>query len=105
MAIAKAVQRPISPFKQASARDLESIETDHKKNKEILIHTINDLLVLRARYSPDISLLAYPASPRGTDDYLHYTASELDRFADEAARAYIAMGLLVKVRTSCYSLS
>ena len=68
--------------------------------------TVNDLLVQKALSSPDLPLLAYPGSLKGIDDYVHYTARDLDRFADEAAKAYIAMGVPVKVRSFyCFSVS
>jgi len=101
MAIAKTLQRPISPFKQASAQELETVNgavLNAKPNKEeTLIYTTNNLLAQRAQPALDVAFLAYPASPRGRDDYVHYTASDLDRFADEAVRAYLAMCLPVKV--------
>lgn len=74
----------------ASAPQIKPVE-----NKTI--YTINDLLVQRARSMPDVRLLAYPATARGVDDYLHYTARDLDRFADEAAKKYIDMGITPKV--------
>lgn len=61
------------------------------------IYTVNDLLLERKRLVPNVPLLAYPRSPKGVDDYDHYTATDLDRFADEAARLYISLGLPPKV--------
>jgi hypothetical protein len=100
MAIAKTIQSLIPPAKHASARNLghKSI-LGAKPNEETLLYTVNDLLVQKALSSPNVPLLAYPASLKGTDDYVHYTARDLDRFADEAAKAYMAMGLPVKVRS------
>jgi hypothetical protein len=62
-----------------------------------IIYTINDLLLDRAQTSPDLPLVAYPASARGCDDYLHYTANSLDQFADEAARKFMELGLVPRV--------
>lgn len=56
-----------------------------------VVYTVNDLLVRRAQLFSDVSLLSFPASQKGTDDYVHYTASSLDRFADEAARRYMEL--------------
>ena len=107
MAIAKTIQSLIPPAKYVSARNL-----DHEPvlganpNKETLPYTVNDLLVQKALSSSYVHLLAYPGSLNGADDYVHYTARDLDRFADEAAKAYIAMGVPVKVRSFyCFSVS
>jgi acyl-CoA synthetase (AMP-forming)/AMP-acid ligase II len=59
-------------------------------------YTINDLLVGRALSTPDAPLLAYPATSRGQDDYIHYTGRDLDRFADEAIRRFMSQGLMPK---------
>jgi hypothetical protein len=100
MAIVKTIQGLNPQAKQASVRNLE---LEHlfsvKASTETSLYTINDLLVQKARFSPDVPLLAYPASPNGRDDYVHYTARDLDRFVDEAVRIYVAMGLPVKVRS------
>ncbi len=61
--------------------------------KETGLVTIDDLIVDRARAIPDAALLAYPASFHGTTDYVDYTARDLDRFVDEAARQLTALGL------------
>ncbi len=87
--------------KQASvpSLDLKVAFGGKLKADTTVLYTINDLLVQKALSSPDVPFLAYPASPKGRDDYVHYTARDLDRFADEAARAYVEMGLPVKVRS------
>ena len=89
--------------KQPTARHVEIIEKEIPKarpDEKAIMYTINDLLIERARLMPNVSLLAYPGSSKGADDYVHYTASDLDRFADEAAKKYMALGLPVKVRKS-----
>jgi hypothetical protein len=104
MAIAETIQSLIPQAKQASARNLyHEPVLGARPNKESWVYTVNDLLVQKALSSPDAPLLAYPGSLKGTDDYVHYTARDLDRFADEAAKAYIAMGVPVKVRASIVS--
>ena len=55
------------------------------------LYTINDLLLSRCRTIPDVPLVAYPG--KGKADYVHYTANDLDRFADEGAKKYVLMGL------------
>ncbi|TDZ41551.1 Adenylate-forming reductase Nps10 [Colletotrichum trifolii] len=62
--------------------------------KPVEPQTVTDLLLKRVEDAPDVDVLAYPASPRGRDDYVNYTARDLDRFADEAARQYARAGLL-----------
>jgi hypothetical protein len=68
-----------------------------KQAQETSIYTINELLVQRARCMPDARLLAYPSTAKGKDDYCHYTAGDLDRFADTAAKAYMVFGIPPKV--------
>lgn len=100
MAIAKTIQSLIPPAKQANALNLDHEPAlGAKPNKAPWLYTVNDLLVQKALSSPDVPLLAYPRFLKGTDDYVHYTARDLDRFADEAAKAYITMGMPVKVRS------
>lgn len=65
--------------------------------------TVTDLLLRRVEEAPDVDVLAYPATARGRDDYVNYTAKDLDRFADEAARKYAQAGLLPEV--CIYSIS
>ncbi|KAL2882794.1 hypothetical protein SGCOL_002006 [Colletotrichum sp. CLE4] len=62
--------------------------------KPIELNTVTDLLLKRVDEAPDVDVLAYPATARGRDDYVNYTAKDLDRFADEAARKYAQAGLL-----------
>ncbi|KAK1590425.1 uncharacterized protein LY79DRAFT_669886 [Colletotrichum navitas] len=62
--------------------------------KPIELKTVTDVLLRRAVEAPDVDVLAYPATARGKDDYVNYTARDLDRFADEAARRYAQAGLL-----------
>lgn len=63
------------------------------------IETVDDLLLKRIRDYPDSAFISYPASPRGKSDYVDYTASQVDQFADEAARRYAASGVLPDVST------
>lgn len=72
--------------------------------KPIELRTVTDLLLRRVEEAPDVDVLAYPASARGRDDYVDYTAKDLDRFADEAARKYAQAGLLPEVRLVSFTL-
>ncbi|KAI9651248.1 hypothetical protein NHQ30_001286 [Ciborinia camelliae] len=58
------------------------------------LYTVDDLIYNRSQTIPDAPLLAYPGSPRGRSDYVHYTAKDLDRFADHGANAYSSIGLV-----------
>jgi hypothetical protein len=66
--------------------------------KEHAIHTINDLLLERATTIPDQPLVGYPASTRGADDYVYYSAKDLDRFANGAVQSLTDQGLPIHVR-------
>ncbi|OLN97928.1 Iterative polyketide synthase CazM 2 [Colletotrichum chlorophyti] len=72
---------------------VEIVETV-KPVEPIELRTVTDLLLRRVQEAPDVDVLAYPATARGKDDYVNYTAKDLDRFADEAARKYAQAGLL-----------
>ena len=55
------------------------------------IFTINDLLLQRARCSPDAPLVGYPE--QGAAQYSYYTAIDLLRFGEGAAKNLVAQGL------------
>ncbi|KAL2813106.1 hypothetical protein BJX63DRAFT_432153 [Aspergillus granulosus] len=57
------------------------------------LHTINDILLHRIPYPPDAPLVGYPQSSHGVRDYAFYTAKDLDKFANGAARALQDSGL------------
>jgi hypothetical protein len=80
-----------------SKASLEPNVTDREipqRYAEERIDTITDLLLSKVRQSPDSVFLSYPATARGRSDYVDYTVSKLDEFVDEAARKYVASGLL-----------
>ncbi|KAG4425536.1 hypothetical protein IFR04_001233 [Cadophora malorum] len=58
------------------------------------LYTVDDLLYNRSQTIPDVPLVAYPATARSRADYVHYTAKDLDRFADHGARKFASMGLI-----------
>ncbi|KAB8300552.1 hypothetical protein EYC80_000712 [Monilinia laxa] len=57
------------------------------------LYTVDDLIYNRSQTIPDTPLVAYPGSLRGKSDYVHYTARDLDRFADHGANTYSSIGL------------
>lgn len=61
------------------------------------LYTVDDLLYNRSQTIPDVPLVAYPATARSRADYVHYTAKDLDRFADHGARKFASMGLVPQV--------
>jgi hypothetical protein len=70
--------------------------TTVSETTSLSIRTIDELLVNRAQTNPDVPLVAYP--PAGSRaDYLHYTAKDLDLFADECAKYFVQRGLSLKV--------
>ncbi|OCK87203.1 uncharacterized protein K441DRAFT_595033 [Cenococcum geophilum 1.58] len=58
------------------------------------INTIDELLISRVKTGLNASLFAYPATLRGKSDYISYTAKDLDRFADKAARKFASLSLI-----------
>ncbi|TVY93810.1 Adenylate-forming reductase [Lachnellula willkommii] len=72
----------------------ERVDSPTSSDKhEDIVYTINDLLLERARTIPEEPLVGYPASTRGTDDYVYYNAKDLNRFADGAAKSLNDQGL------------
>jgi hypothetical protein len=57
------------------------------------LHTINDILLHRIPYPPDAPLVGYPQSSHGVRDYALYTAKDLDKFSNGAAKALKGSGL------------
>lgn len=82
-----------SPIHLASPKTISAAVNEIKDNS---LDTIDDLLINRVQTSPNASLVAYPATLRGRSDYIDYTAKDLDRFADEAAKKFARPGLVTK---------
>lgn len=70
-----------------------------KDVKEADLYTIDDLLVNRAITFPTQTVLGYPSTINARADYVYYSNSDLDRFADEAARHLLSVGLPANVCT------
>lgn len=76
---------------------LDGTSIDIKEIKAQSLYTIDDLVFHRSQTTPDVPLVSYPATPRGCADYVHYTARDLDQFADHGAEKYHALGLSPQV--------
>lgn len=57
------------------------------------IFTIYDLLLQRAKTVPDHPLVGYPDAALGAAHYSYYSATDLTRFAEGAAKDLIFQGL------------
>lgn len=62
---------------------------------EDAIFTLNDLLVQRARDLPDAPLVGYPE--QGAAQYSYYSATDLIRFGEGAAKNLVTQGLVEHV--------
>jgi len=71
-----------------------------EEQEDETIYTINDLLLERKKTIPESPLLGYPASTRGSGDYVYYTATDLDRFTDGAVKVLCDQGLPPNVRST-----
>lgn len=76
---------------------LDGTSIDIKEIETQSLYTVDDLLFNRSQKNPNAPLVSYPATPRGCADYVHYTARDLDRFADHGAEKYHALGLSPEV--------
>jgi hypothetical protein len=57
------------------------------------LHTINDVLLNLVRQSPDEPLVGYPKSSHGVNDYVYYSATNIDRFTNGAVSILTESGL------------
>ncbi|KAF7563378.1 hypothetical protein G7046_g730 [Stylonectria norvegica] len=87
---------PVPGLGQAEAVDASTIHEEE-------INSINDLLLHQARRIPDLPLICYPSSEAAGSPWAEYTARDLDRFADEAAKGLASLGLKPKERKSLSS--
>ena len=62
------------------------------------LNTVDDLLRDRASDKDQVPLVAYPVSNREDIDYEHFTAKQLDVFAEKGARTFMKRGLQQTVR-------
>lgn len=60
---------------------------------------VNDLLLRRVREGPYAPFFAYPATPRGKDDYVYHTVGDIDNYANAAARFYLHGGVVPEVHS------
>ncbi|EXJ80150.1 hypothetical protein A1O1_08292 [Capronia coronata CBS 617.96] len=68
------------------------LPTPPHDDEEMMIHTIDDVLVERCSSIPDQPLVGYPASSHSAEDYVYYTAKDLDRFANGAIDDLVKQG-------------
>lgn len=54
---------------------------------------IDDLFRARAKYKVQKPLIAFPKSEQSVSDFEYFTARDLDRFVEHAARHYLGLGL------------
>lgn len=93
-------QDHLFPIKEPTSQHVKMMEKSLQISKTLEpspMYTLNDLLIERVRLDANSPLFAYPGSAKGADDYIHYNAKDLDRFADEAVKRYMSLGVLPKV--------
>lgn len=90
--------------KNFTTATVKEVVTQSHKEHAAASSTIDELLRKRAETYPDTPLLAYPASIRGTADFVTYTAQDLDRFAEAVARKLQKNGLRPAVSLDPLSL-
>jgi len=96
--IISTVEAKVMPKLPTLVKVTEHVDSPASINKhEDVVYTINDLLLERARTIPEEPLVGYPASTRGTDDYVYYNAKDLNRFANAAAKSLNDQGLPINV--------
>jgi len=83
---------------------LDNLDVRVNGTKSQIMCTVDDLLFNQSQTIPDVPLVAYPATARGRSDYVHYTAKDLDRFADHGAQKYASLGLQPKVPAPCQNV-
>ncbi|KJR82998.1 uncharacterized protein SPSK_03912 [Sporothrix schenckii 1099-18] len=85
---------PLSPHSQLRTEG-STVENDASSSTPTPpLRVVNDLLARRVREGPHSPFFAYPATPRGKDDYVHHTVGDIDRYADAAASLYLQSGVV-----------
>lgn len=74
---------------------MTTISNNTSNPSELLL--LDDLLTVRAADREQVPLLAYPRNDYITTDFELFTAQDLDKFVDQAAKCYIQHGLLPPV--------
>jgi acyl-CoA synthetase (AMP-forming)/AMP-acid ligase II len=82
---------------------VESVNSSSDE-RDGVIYSIDDLLLQRMRTIPDEPLVGHPATVRGGSEYVYYTAKDLHRFADEAAKFLTKQGLHLNVSSYSFPL-
>ncbi|CAK7219999.1 putative NRPS-like protein biosynthetic cluster [Sporothrix bragantina] len=90
MAPAAVLSSAVDPFTPHSHFHVDNTAIDNTPAPTPRV--VNDLLVRRVREGPYAPFFAYPATPRGKDDYVYHTVGDIDRYADAAACLYLQSG-------------
>lgn len=67
--------------------------TPPKEKQAPTLYTINDVLLNLVRQSPKEPLVGYPKSSHGVNDYVYYSATDIDRFTNGAVSVLNEAGL------------
>jgi len=94
--------QPASPEVEPELSPMDS-SASSADEAEDAIFTINDLLLQRARDSPDAPLVGYP--DQSAAQYSYYSATDLLRFGEGAAKNLVAQGLQEHVGSSVLQTS
>ncbi|KAK9479745.1 hypothetical protein V1514DRAFT_327299, partial [Lipomyces japonicus] len=81
-----------SPSPTITTKAKAGVQVAHDEDVQPQLFTVDDLIRARARQFQNTPVLAYP-NANSLTDYSHFTAGDLDRFADEAARKYLQAGI------------
>ncbi|CAK7216199.1 putative NRPS-like protein biosynthetic cluster [Sporothrix curviconia] len=92
MAPAAVLTSAVDPFSPHSHFHVE--DTVQGSTPAPAPRVVNDLLVRRVREEPYAPFFAYPATPRGKDDYIYHTVGDIDHYADAAACLYLQSGVV-----------
>ncbi|KIA75924.1 NRPS-like enzyme [Aspergillus ustus] len=93
MLVATQLSDEVSLDEKDTLRSATDLPPTPPADSDAILYTINDILLHRIPYPPDAPLVGYPQSSHGVRDYAFYTAKDLDRFANGAAKAFKDSGL------------
>jgi len=86
------------PSSENSVKDKFANATIHRlptppQDDELVLNTMNDVLLARCESNPEDPLVGYASSLHTAEDYVYYTARDLDRFANGAIQDLLSQGL------------
>lgn len=91
------VETPTDVFAGDAPRHLPPTPPNEKQASTL--YTINDVLLNLVRQSPEEPLVGYPESSHGVDDYVYYSATDIDRFTNGAVSVLNEAGLAAVSKT------